>query len=260
MVREGGITMRRKKKEEPEIYHTPFGSTTVRPPEYDLSPYSTEPDTIEVTSLGDPYKTYIQSPFTTGTSLTYTGSTGETRHVYYPPKHWEPYSTLDYEDFMRKIGKEEEAKVKVNVENFKGKHVCCVRETLDLLPERILITLSAVKGRLMMEVAPIHIKEFQCSMTPAVRKNIIQASKRNRMYGKKMPIIARFDEYGNPLPEQIELNDAPGVNIRILDPADYGELYFEMVAIEFPSSDYTITRDASWFSSDSLFSPDDIPF
>ena len=161
---------------------------------------------------------------------------------------------------MRQIGKEEEAKVKVNVENFKGKHVCCVRETLDLLPERILITLSAVKGRLMMEVAPIHIKEFQCSMTPAVRKNIIQASKRNRMYGKKMPIIARFDEYGNPLPEQIELNDAPGVNIRILDPADYGELYFEMVAIEFPSNDYTITRDASWFSADSLFSPDDIPF
>lgn len=95
--------MGRKKKEEPEIYHTPFGSTTVRPPEYDLSPYSIEPETIEVTSLGDPYRSYIQSPFTTGTSLTYTGSTGETRHVYYPPKHWEPFSTtLDYEDFMKK--------------------------------------------------------------------------------------------------------------------------------------------------------------
>lgn len=248
--------MGRKKKEEPEIYHTPFGSTTIPPyPEIDLSPY-----TIETTSLGDNTRRFITATHP-GTSITYTGSTGDARTVYYPSKHWEPYSTtLEYEDFMRQIGKEEEAKVKVNVENFKGKHVCCVRETLDLLPERILITLSAVKGRLMMEVAPIHIKEFQCSMTPAVRKNIIQASKRNRMYGKKMPIIARFDEYGNPLPEQIELNDAPGVNIRILDPADYGELYFEMVAIEFPSNDYTITRDASWFSSDSLFSPDDIPF
>lgn len=248
---------RKKKKEEPEIYHTPFGSTTIPPyPEIDLSPY-----TIETTSLSDNTRRFITTTHP-GTSITYTGSiTGEPQTIYYPSKHWEPYSTtLDYEDFMRQIGKEEEAKVKVNVENFKGKHVCCVRETLDLLPERILITLSAVKGRLMMEVAPIHIKEFQCSMTPAVRKNIIQASKRNRMYGKKMPIIARFDEYGNPLPEQIELNDAPGVNIRILDPADYGELYFEMVAIEFPSNDYTITRDASWFSADSLFSPDDIPF
>lgn len=245
MVREGGITMRRKKKEEPEIYHTPFGSTTVRPPEYELSTYTTmEPGAIEVTSIGDPFRRYIQDPFSTDTYVTYTGSTGEARSIYYPPKHWEPYSTtLDYEDFMRQTGKEEEAKVKVNVENFKGKHVCYVRETLDLLPERILITLSAVKGRLMMEVAPIHIKEFQCSMTPAVRKNIIQASKRNRMYGKKMPIIARFDEYGNPLPEQIELNDAPGVNIRILDPADYGELYFEMVAIEFPNNEYKVARD-----------------
>ena len=250
--------MPRKKKEEPEIYHTPFGSTTIPPklyPEIDLSPY-----TIETTALGDSQRRFITTTHPR-TSITYTGSTGDARTVYYPPKHWEPYSTtIGYEDFMRQLGKEEEAKVKVNVENFKGKHVCCVRETLDLLPERILITLSAVKGRLMMEVAPIHIKEFQCSMTPAVRKNIIQASKRNRMYGKKMPIIARFDEYGNQLPEQIEINDAPGVNIRILDPADYGELYFEMVAIEFPSSDYTITRDASWLSSDSLFSPDDIPF
>ena len=231
----------KKKKEEPEIYHTPFGSTTIPPyPEIDLSPY-----TIETTSLSDNTRRFITTTHP-GTSITYTGSiTGEPQTIYYPSKHWEPYSTtLDYEDFMRqKIGKEEEAKVKVNVENFKGKHVCCVRETLDLLPERILITLSAVKGRLMMEVAPIHIKEFQCSMTPAVRRNIIQASKRNRMYGKKMPIIARFDEYGRPLPEQIEINDSPGVNLRILDPADYGELYLELVAIEFPNNEYETSKD-----------------
>lgn len=251
---------KKKKEEESEIYHTPFGSTIIRPPEYNLSPYLIEPEWVETTLLSDTQRRYIT---TTGAdaSLTYTGSTGDARTVYYPPRHWEPYSTtIGYEDFVRQIEKEEEAKVKVNLERFKGKYVCCVKDTPDLLQDRILITLSAIKGRLMMEVAPIHIKEFQCSMTPAVRKNIIQASKKARMYGKKMPIIARFDEYGNPLPEQIEINDSPGVNLRILDPADYGELYLEMVAIEFPSSDYTITRDASWVSSDSLFSPDDIPF
>lgn len=246
--------MRRKKKEEePEIYHTPFGTTIIPPyPEIDLSPY-----TIETTSLGDNTRRFITTTHP-GTSVTYTGSTGDARTVYYPPKHWEPYSTtLDYEDFMRKIGKEEEAKVKVNVENFKGKYVCCIKDTPDLLPERILVTLSAVKGRLMMEVAPIHIKEFQCSMTPAVRKNIIQASKRNRMYGKKMPIIARFDEYGRPLPEQIEINDSPGVNLRILDPADYGELYLELVAIEFPNNEYTTVRDWTYTGG---FIDEDIPF
>ena len=230
---------RKKKKEEPEIYHTPFGSTTIPPyPEIDLSPY-----TIETTSLSDDTRRFITTTHP-GTSITYTGSTGDASTIYYPPKHWEPYSTtLDYEDFMRKIGKEEEAKVKVNVENFKGKCVCYVKNDPDLRQERILTTLSALKGRLMMEIAPIHTKEFQCSMTPAVRQNIIQASRRARMYGKKMPIIARFDEYGRPLPEQIELNDAPGVNLRILDPADYGELYLELVAIEFSNNEYKVARD-----------------
>lgn len=247
--------MERRKKEEPEIYHTPFGSTLV-PPEYELSHYSMSPETIEVTSLGDPFRHYIQKPFTTGTSLTYTGSTGETRHVYYPPTHWEPFSsTLEYEDFMRKNRKEEEAKVKLEVQNFRDKHIVYCKDNIDLSPEKILLTLSATKGRLMLEVAPIHIKEFQCSMTPAVRKNIIQASKRARMYGKKMPIIARFDEFGNQLPEQIEINDAPGVNIKILDPMNYGELYFEMVAIEFPSVEYTTTS-----TYDTMPWGEDLPF
>ena len=234
---------KKKKEEEPEIYHTPVGTTTLRPPEYDLSTYSIEPEWFKTTSLSHTQRQYITTT-RPGTSLTYTGSTGDARTIYYSPKHWEPYSTtIGYEDLMRQIGKEEEVKVKVNLEHLKGKYVCCVKDTPDLLQNRILITLSAIKGRLMMEVAPIHIKEFQCSMTPAVRKNIIQASKKVRMYGKKMPIIARFDEYGNPLPEQIEIDDSPGVNLRILDPADYGELYLEMVAIEFPSNEYKTVRD-----------------
>lgn len=237
----------KKKKEEPEIYHTPFGST-VEPPLHDLSPYTimldmSAPDITETTSLDDTYKRYITIT-NPGTSLMYTGSTGETQHVYYPPKHWEPFSTtLGYEDFMKKIGKEEEAKVEVNVENFKRKHVCCIKNTADLLPERILMTLSAVKGRLMMEVGHINIKEFQCGMTPAVKKNMIQASKRLKMYGKKIPFIARFDEYGNRLPDQIEINDSPGVNLKILDPTSYGELYLELVAIEFPTNEYSVKKE-----------------
>lgn len=242
--------MRRKKKEEPEIYHIPFDSTIVRPPECKLDTY-TSPNIA-----GGPFMRYVRDPFTTDTYVTYTGSTGEPHHVCYPLTHLEPYSTtLDYEDIMKKIGKEEEAKVKVNVKNFKGKYVCYVKGTPDLLPEKILVTLSAIKGRLMMEVAPIAIKEFQCSMTPAVRKNIIQASKRARMYGKKMPIIARFDEYGRPLPEQIEINDSPGVNLRILDPGDYGELYLELVAIGFPSNKYGPVGDYPYIGEFDEYAP-----
>ena len=59
-----------------------------------------------------------------------------------------------------------------------------------------------------------------------------------------------------PLPEQIEINDSPGVNLRILDPADYGELYLELVAIEFPSDVYKTDRDWTYtgeFDGDVLF-------
>ena len=211
---------RKKKKEEPEICHTSFGSTVIPPyPEIDLSPY-----TIETTSLSDNTRRFITTTHP-GTSITYS-------------------TTIGYEDFMRQIGKEEEAKVKVNVEHFKGKYVCCVTDGYDLLQERILMTLSAVKGRLMMEVmAPVCVKEFQCSMTPMVRQNIIQASKRIRMYGKKLPIIARFDDYGNRLPDKINIDTLEGMTLKIVDPKEYGELYLELTAIEFSKNDFNFSID-----------------
>lgn len=227
--------------EEPEIYHTPFGTTN-------RNPFIISPDYIETTSLGDPFKRYTQ----TGTSITYTGSTGEQRTVYWPAQKLGLSDTITYEELMRKFGKEEEANVNLVAENFKDKHVVYCKDAMDLKQEKVLTTLSAVKGRLMLEVAPIHIKEIQCSMTPAVRRNIIQASKRARMYGKKMPIVARFDEYGNQLPEQIEINGSDGVILKILNPTDVGELYFEMVAIEFPSVEYRTDREYRW--------EEDLPF
>ena len=249
--------MGRKKKKEPEIYHAPFGTTVIPPyPEIDLSPY-----TIETTSLGDSGRTFIAPTYIEPT-ITYTGSTGDMRTVCYPARHWEPYTTtLGHEALMKQIEREEEAKVKVNVEHFKGEYICCVTEVLELLPERILMTLSAIKGRLMMEIAPIHIKEFQCSMTPTVRKNIIQASKKIKMYGKKMPIIARFDEYGNRLPDEIDLDTAQGVSLKIVDPAEYGECYLELKAIELPNKDYINSRitEEPW-SLSTFFSDDDLPF
>jgi hypothetical protein len=237
----------KKKKEEPEFYHTPFDSTT-KPPVYDLSPYAIMPDigvpeVTEITSLNDNMRRFITTTYP-GTSVTYIGSTtGEPQTIYYPSKHWRSFSTtLDYEDFMKKIGKEEEAKVKINLEHFKDKYVCYIKDSDVLSPENVLMTLSAIKGRLMMEISPIHVKEFQCSMTPAVRKNIIQASKKLAMYGKRMPIIARFDEFGRPLPDKIEINNSDGILLKILDPEDVGELYLELAALEFTTNEWDLDK------------------
>lgn len=246
---------RKKKKEEPEIYHTPFGSTTIRIPPYpeiDLSPY-----TIETTSLSDDTRRFITTTHS-GTSITYTGSaTGEAQTIYYPPQHWEPYSsTIGYEDLMRQLGKEEEAKVNIVSKKSanKNERIVFCKDFSDLSVERILITLSAVKGKLMLDTAPIHIiKEIQCKMTPMVKKHIIEASKKLKMYGKKSPIIPSFDEYGNRLPDQIEIGDNKGITVKIVEPEEYGDAYFELKAIEFPSIDYMSQYE--WG-----YNTDDLPF
>lgn len=139
----------------------------------------------------------------------------------------------------------------------KGVYVVTCENRDDLLAENILKTLSAIKGKLMLDIAPVHIQKMECSMTPAVRRNILIASKRLKMYGKNRPIIARFDDYGNRLPDTIELNMENGVLLNIVDPDYYGVYYLELKAKEF-SNDYKPTDClpddlTAWW-------PEDLPF
>lgn len=115
-------------------------------------------------------------------------------------------------------------------------HIVFCDNTNDLIADRVLKTLSAVKGRLMLEIAPIRIKEIKCKITPEVRKNIMIASKKLHMFGKKRPIIARFDEYGNRLPDTINLDINHGITLEIVKPEDYGEFYLELNGMEFPDA------------------------
>ena len=225
-----------------------------------------EPESIDITSLEGQYTRRIigRPPYT----VTSTSTTGDTL-TYYPPTTtgWQsgPYTVsiasedwskvFSWEEMMKKLGKEEEAKVNVISKKSadKREHIVCCEDKLDLSVERVLTTLSAVKGRLMFEIAPIHIKEIQCKMTPLVKDHIVSASKKLRRYGKTSPIIASFDEYGNRLPDQIEIGDSRGITVQIVDPESYGMVYFELKAIEFPSVDYTTSREFSW-------DLDDVPF
>lgn len=186
-----------------DIFHTPFGST-IKPPSF------INPDVA---------------------TITYRDSAGIThRHDYHIPNlHLspQPYFASDVmiRDIMKDVEKieEDENTVKIDVKHFSdGEIAVFCGAPFDLLPDRVLTTLSALKGRLMLEIEPIQAMtgisadKFRCSMTPEVKKNILSASKRLKMYGKKPPIIARFDEYGNPLPEEIHIG-SNGVVITILD-------------------------------------------
>ena len=176
---------------------------------------------------------------------------------------WQTYRAdleriYDYENLAKKAGFLDEEELKVQVEKKKsynkGEHIVACSNEGDLTPDRVLKTLSAVKGRLMMDLAPVQVKSIECIMTPTVRQNIVTASRKLKMYGKPRPIIASFDEFGKRLPDEIEIGNTSGITLKIVDPKDYGEYYFELKGIEFPRIDYSVDHYGDFVV------PEDLPF
>ena len=164
------------------------------------------------------------------------------------------WSMQDYADLRKFFEGEEERSVNiVRKKSYNaGEHIVACHDEKDLSIENVLKTLSAIKGKLMIDVAPIHIKTIECSITPQVRQNIVTASKKLKMYGKKRPIIARFDEYGNRLPDEIDLGTSQGITLKIVDPEKYGIFYFELKGIEFPRIEPTFEFEPSFINEDDL--------
>lgn len=107
------------------------------------------------------------------------------------------------------------------------------KNDIDFDPKRILKNLSIMKSNLMLACAPIAVKNIDCKMTPKVKENLIMAYKRNKSFGKELPIVPRFDEFMNRLPDQININTLKGMNIQIVDPDIFGEYYLEFNAVIF---------------------------
>lgn len=197
--------------------------------------------------------TFIHSPSTGSIPVTYTDSTGTIHSTWIrKPGHltWGTYP----EDLIDKINPEiKKANVECSVEStpegLSHMLVCC--DKIDLSPEYILKNLSIFKGKLMLDIAPIDVYKFECYITPVVKDNLIRASKRLEMYGKKRPYIARFDDYGRRLPDEITIDSSKGITLHIIDPADYGEFYFALKVITFYKSKAT---------TETLFSDEFIPF
>lgn len=111
----------------------------------------------------------------------------------------------------------------------------------DLQQDKILKCISAMKAKLMMQCAPVRVENIECRMTPAVKQNIIMAYKRLEMYGKKTPFVARFDEYGRRLEDEIKIDTMRGMTIKIIDPEDYGPYHIEFEGIVYDTT-YDTTR------------------
>lgn len=129
--------------------------------------------------------------------------------------------------------------------------VTCNKES-DLAQDRILLNLSKIKSILMMKCTPVRLERIECTMTPIVKKNIIAAWRKIHMYGKCTPFVARFDEYGRRLSDEIKIETLKGMTIKIVDPNKYGEYYLEFKGIT-PDHVFRYKEDSSVFDEDVPF-------
>lgn len=120
----------------------------------------------------------------------------------------------------------------------------------DLSQERILKSISVMKSKLMMQCAPYRVEHIECRMSPSVKTNMISAYRKVNMYGKKTPFVACFDEYGRRLSDKIEIDTIRGMDIKIVDPKEYGNNYlvFEAVVPEY------------YYKNTWADDPEDLPF
>lgn len=198
------------------------------------------------------YSLYIHNPY--GEAIPIISETATYTHYAGTASSLTSWSKSDYDKIRKYFESEEERSVNIvrKESHNSGEHIVVCYDEKDLSIENVLKTLSAIKGKLMIDVAPIHIKTIECSITPQVRQNIITASKKLKMYGKKRPIIARFDEYGNRLPDEIDLGASQGITLKIVDPEKYGRFYFELKGIEFPRIEPTFEFEPSFIDEDDL--------
>lgn len=101
----------------------------------------------------------------------------------------------------------------------------------DLEQDRVLKTISIMKSNMMFKCAPYKLDRIECRMTPSVRRNIMQACRRLKRYGKKIPFVACFDEYGRRIEDTVTLDTLRGVLVKIVDPDSHGELFLEFEGV-----------------------------
>ena len=250
--------MGRKKKSEKDVYTGGYISSSRSDPELLKRLYlgEFEPESIEVTTLEDDHRRIIHTPL----GSTISSSPFTSPYIIDPSTYTYGSATIksyetttlgrDYIDkYEKEILKAREEQLKkevgdVKIDEIKSskkeEHIMACQNKDDLLVENILTTLSAVKAKLMFDIAAVHVQRVECSVTPKVKDNIVLASKKLKSYGKEAPIVACFDEYGKRLPDQIEIGDMSGITLKIVDPEEYGEYYYELKAVEFPVTEYKL--------------------
>ena len=221
------------------------------------------PEITEVTWLGSNSKTFIPSI----THQTIHSTTNSLSATYFD-NNGEPYK-LGWDKDTGHLKKESSRKFKIQdicLERY-GRVIgaLCDTDADDLSTDHILKLVETMKAKLMFKTMAMRISHFECKMTPLVRETIIRTWKKLNMYGKQPPFVPRFDEYLNELPEKFNVEG--GIIVKMIDPKDYGELYFELDAIQSNKTPTQIINDLTFGEKiitlgerKPLWHDDDLPF
>lgn len=203
-------------------------SVTANPsrPYYYNPSWTTSPSITDTTTLRDPYRTSISGDWLRAPIFTPDEVLGSM-----PDVNWDTMLKAsaglnelpEMNMFMEELVKEMGRRYAVNCKNPE-----------DFTVDRILKNISVMKSKLMLSGVPVQIQNIECKMTPKVKENLITAWRKVNMFGKKVPIVARFDEYGNRLEDKIRIETLEGMRIEIVDPKHYGEYYLSFEGIARP--------------------------
>lgn len=180
----------------------------------------------DITSLSDTTKRYIySSPITQPLTSTWAAYDMSNSTI------TQPFSSDDIKEVKTVISKERDPF------SIQDSYMISCKDKSDLSVENILRTIAIMKAKLCMEISfDTKVKWVECYMTPEVKKNIIIASKKLSMYGRYMPIVSRFDEYGRKLPDTFALDPEEKMKLEIVNSASYGAYYIAMKAVEKDTS------------------------
>lgn len=99
-----------------------------------------------------------------------------------------------------------------------------------LTPNRILYTIGLAKAKFATLTKEKKIDHITCYMTPLVKEYFLTAYNKLRWFGKPMPTVVQYDEWGRTLPNA-PLLVARGVTIKMCDPETYGSVYLQFHTI-----------------------------
>lgn len=109
--------------------------------------------------------------------------------------------------------------IDVNVQNNSSETIWeVIYCDLEVLNENnILKIVERMKSKLLYVTSPYVIDDYICELTVAMKETLIKAHKKLKMFGKKKPTIAVFDEYGRRLPDKFSKGPLKGLIVKIVD-------------------------------------------